>query len=291
MKKVFLSAVVLAVALTLAANGEEAPVLAKVGDKKITMADLKRIITYYDPNQQKLIEQNPQYKASLLKRLVQSIVISKIARDNGLDKDSDVKMRLDVITDEFLAAEYLKRNILPKVSISEEDILQYYKAHQDEFRTPETVSARHILIRVNQSASEEDKKEARKKAEDILKRIKAGEDFATLASEFSDDPGSKTKGGDLGYFQRGRMVKPFGDAAFALTPGSVSDIVETQFGFHIIKVEDKKEAVLEPYEKVKDKVKDKLYIDMRKSKVEEFVENAMKDAGAELYLDQLTPKN
>ncbi len=291
MKKVFLSAVVLAVALTLAANGEEAPVLAKVGDKKITMADLKRIITYYDPNQQKLIEQNPQYKASLLKRLVQSIVISKIARDNGLDKDSDVKMRLDVITDEFLAAEYLKRNILPKVSISEEDILQYYKAHQDEFRTPETVSARHILIRVNQSASEEEKKEARKKAEDILKRIKAGEDFATLASEFSDDPGSKTKGGDLGYFQRGRMVKPFEDAAFALTPGSVSDIVETQFGFHIIKVEDKKEAVLEPYEKVKDKVKDKLYIDMRKSKVEEFVENAMKDAGAELYLDQLTPKN
>ncbi len=110
-----------------------------------------------------------------------------------------------------------------------------------------------------------------------------------FASEISEDPGSKTKGGDLGFFPKGRMVKPFEDAAFALKPGQMSDIVETPFGFHIIKVVDKKEAAIEPYDAVKEKVKDKVVAEMRKTKVEEVLEKAMKDAKVEFKPEALAP--
>jgi foldase protein PrsA len=118
------------------------------------------------------------------------------------------------------------------------------------------VRARHILIRTeaeqgDSTGAEAEKKhaakrdEARKRAESILARIRAGEDFAKLASEFSEDPGSKSKGGDLDYFSRGQMVPEFEAAAFALKPGEVSQLVETQFGFHIIKLEEKRIAPLD----------------------------------------------
>ena len=120
------------------------------------------------------------------------------------------------------------------------------------------VKARHILIRVAPESSQEDKKKAWRKQKDILKRIQGGEEFEKLANEFSDDQGTKSKGGDLGFFPRGRMVKTFEDAVFALKPGEVSNVVETQFGYHIIKVDDHKEPSIEPFESVKEKINEKL---------------------------------
>jgi peptidyl-prolyl cis-trans isomerase C len=160
----------------------------------------------------------------------------------------------------------------------------YYKAHQEDFKTRETVRARQILIKFKPSASAEDKKKARAKAEEILEKAKRGEDFAKLASEFSDDAGSKTKGGDLGFFPKGKMAPELDKVAFSLKPGEVSDIIETASGCYLIKVEDKKESVLEPYDKVKDKIKEKVFADFKKARVDEFVEKAMKDSGTELNL-------
>ena len=269
---------------------EDDPVLAKIGNSKITMADLKRIMNYYDPEKQKILEQKPQYKVTLVQRIVKGIVISRIAREKGFDKREDVKEQVELLTNDFLVSEYLKKEIIDKIHATEEDMQLYYKAKQEEFKIPEMVKARHIFVKVEKTASDEEKKKAKDKAEEILKRVKSGEDFAQLASELSDDKGSKTKGGDLGFFPRGRMVPPFEQAAFSLKPGDISEIVETPFGFHIIKVEEKKESVLEPYDKVKDKVKEKLFTDLRKVKVEEFIEKAMKDAGVEMNLEPLLPK-
>lgn len=293
MKRFFVLVSAVSVLLLLSivlAHAEEDVLLAKIGDKKIMMSDLKRIISYYDAEKQKILEQQPQFKATILQRIVQASVISKIAKDNGFDKRPDIKEQIELMTNDLLASQYLQKEVVEKINVTEEDISLYYKAHLEEFRTPEMVRARHILVKVEKSASEEDKKKAKEKADDILKRIKAGEDFGKLASEFSDDPGSKNKGGDLGFFPRGRMVPDFEQVAFSLKAGEVSDIVETPFGFHVIKVEERKESVQEPLEKVKNKVKEKVFADFRKAKVDEFFEKAMKDAGVELNLEPFMPK-
>jgi peptidyl-prolyl cis-trans isomerase C len=290
MKKVLLMSAMLLVLSGVSVSASDDTVLAKIGDRKITMSDFNRMISYYDADKQKALEQNPIFKATILQRIVQGVVLSKMARDNGFDKRADIKEQLEMLSNDFLAAEYLKKEVVEKIGVIEDDMKLYYKLHQEEFKTPEMVRARHILIKVDKSASVEDKDKAKEKLEGILKRIKAGEDFAKLATEASDDPGSKIKGGDLGFFPKGRMVPPFEQAAFSLKPGEISEIVETPFGFHIIKVEERKDAVLEPYNKVKDKVKEKVFADFRKSRVDEFVERAMKDAGVEMNLEPFLPK-
>ncbi len=269
---------------------EEDVLVARIGDRKIMMSDLKRMLSYYDAEKQKLLEQQPQFKATILQRFVQGMVISKIAREKGFDKRPDIKEQIELMTNDLLASQYLQKEVVGKINITEEDMSLYYKTHQEEFRTPEMVRARHILIRVDKSASEADKGKAGEKAEAVLKRIKAGEDFAKLASELSDDPGTKNKGGDLGFFPKGRMVPDFEKVAFSLKPGELSDIVETTFGFHIIKVEERKESVLESYEKVKDRVREKVFADFRKARVDEFVEKALKDAGVEFNLEPFMQK-
>jgi peptidyl-prolyl cis-trans isomerase D len=118
----------------------------------------------------------------------------------------------------------------------------FYDEHPERFKQPERVRARHLLIRVASDASEEDVAKARERAEAGLARIRGGEDFAAVASELSEDPGSKDRGGDLGFFTRGQMVPPFEEVAFSLEPGQVSELVRTDFGFHVIRVEEHKPA-------------------------------------------------
>ena len=128
---------------------------------------------------------------------------------------------------------------------------------------------------------------AYEKAQNILERIHEGEDFSQIASEMSDDSHTKSKGGDLGFFSRGRIVKPIEDAAFSTEPGEVSGIVETQFGYHILKVEEKKEPTIQPYEETKDKIKQSLLQEQQKTKITEFLEKAMEDAKVQMHPELL----
>lgn len=284
---------VLAGLLTLLLNfhgisaAQEDAVAAKIGDRKITVAELDRIIGYADPERQKLFEKNPQMKESFINQIVQSIVVAQIARKSGFDKKPEVVEQMDLFRDNFLANEYLKKEVLGKIAIPEGDVKSYYDSNRDEFKMPEMVKVRHILFRADTTASEADRKKSKTEAEATLKKIQAGEDFAKLASDVSDDPGSKTRGGELGFIPRGRTVKPFEDAAFSLKKGEVSGIVETQFGYHIIKVEDKKEPSAEPFEDVKEKISRKLLQERIKSALAEFVEKAMKDSDAAVYPEAL----
>jgi peptidyl-prolyl cis-trans isomerase D len=144
-----------------------------------------------------------------------------------------------------------------QVSISDEEIRNYYESHPDEFSTPETVTARHILFQLPEDADEDAVAEAEKKAMEIMKKARQGEDFAELAKKHSQGPTAKD-GGFLGSFQRQDMVKPFSDKAFSMKPGDISDPVRTQFGWHIIKVEDRQKAAVKPLEEVKGKILEKL---------------------------------
>src|SRR6266704_2821042 len=134
---------------------------------------------------------------------------------------------------------YRPADFLSQVEVKDDDVAEYYALHrEDKFTEPEQVRARHILMKVAADAGADAKAAARKKAEELLAKVKAGADFAALAKESSQDPGSGAKGGDLGLFPRGRMTPTFEEAAFALQAGGVSDVVETPFGFHVIKVEE-----------------------------------------------------
>ncbi len=129
-----------------------------------------------------------------------------------------------------------------KPQVSDADLQAYYNAHQAQFQVKEQVKVRHILIAVAAGADAKTDAAAKAKAEDLLKQIKSGGNFADLASKNSDDPGSKTQGGELGWLDRGKTVPEFDKAAFSLAPGQTSDLVKTHFGYHILQVEDKKTA-------------------------------------------------
>jgi peptidyl-prolyl cis-trans isomerase C len=146
-----------------------------------------------------------------------------------------------------------------KINITEEDTKKYYDENERRYSTPEQVRASHILITPEEFADpntdpNQAKEKALAKAKDLLKQVREEADFAELAKANSKDPVSAARGGDLNFFARGRMVAPFEKAAFEMEVGQISDIVETQFGYHIIKVTDRKEAAVTPFEQVKDKL-------------------------------------
>jgi peptidyl-prolyl cis-trans isomerase D len=141
------------------------------------------------------------------------------------------------------------------VEVPDSEIGDFYELHKDDrFTQQREVRARHILIKLAPEADPATRSAARTKIEDIQAKLKAGADFAELATRLSEDDGSAKKGGDLGFFGQGRMVKPFEEAAFALPPGQVSDVVESPFGFHLIRVEEVHEERTKPLEEVRDDI-------------------------------------
>lgn len=138
---------------------------------------------------------------------------------------------------------WMEEQVKGKVEVTDAEMETFYKENPDQFKQPEQVRASHILVKVEQGAKEEDVKAKSEAANKILDRVKKGEEFAKIAAELSEDPGSKERGGDLDFFVREQMVPPFSEAAFKLKKGEVSpEPVRSDFGFHIIKVTDRKDA-------------------------------------------------
>jgi peptidyl-prolyl cis-trans isomerase C len=197
----------------------------------------------------------------------------------GLSED-DLRSQ---IKRELTLQQFIDKKFAPEAVVTDEKAKTYYETHPEAFMQPEQVRARHILIKVEPGASETEKAASLKKLADIQGRVKKGEDFAKLATEFSDGP-SKTKGGDLGYFRRGQMVKPFENAAFALKPGEVSDIVETQFGYHLIKSVDKKPESKIAYEEVKARLKEYLKQEKIRELIRSYIQELKTKAKVERFL-------
>ena len=179
--------------------------------------------------------------------------------------------------------ELIDQKVANKVVITDEETKAYYDANPQLFNQPEEVKASHILIKVEPTADDATKAAARKKVEELQQKLKDGGDFAELAKENSEGP-SNARGGDLGYFKRGQMVKPFEDVAYSMKIDEVSDLVETRFGYHLIKVYDKKPEQTLAYADVKDKIAQRL----KQEKVEKdatlYVEDLKKGAKIEKSL-------
>jgi peptidyl-prolyl cis-trans isomerase D len=153
--------------------------------------------------------------------------------------------------------------ILSQTPVSKEDLQAFYDQHRDDYRVPEQVSVSHILIKTplpgpDGKVDAKGTEDARKKAEDVLKQVKAGGNFADLAKKYSEDPGSGKNGGSLGWIGRGRTVPEFEKAAFSLAKGSTSDLVQSSYGFHIIRLDDKQAAHVKTLDEVKDQIEESI---------------------------------
>jgi len=160
---------------------------------------------------------------------------------------------------------------------------EFYEKNPDRFKQPETVRASHILVATGPQADEAAKKAARAKIDQVLKRVTSGEDFAALAKEHSDD-GSGQQGGDLGFFPREKMVPAFADAAFALKTGETSGIVTTQFGYHIIKLTDRKPAGMMPLDQVNAQLKQLLTEQKKQQQAQAFIAQLRQKSKVEVLI-------
>jgi peptidyl-prolyl cis-trans isomerase D len=203
-------------------------------------------------------KQNEKVNLDFLK-LSPTLFESKVKTDEKAIENFFVDHKEEFRLPETVSIRYIlfQPSMYAKDVVFEKGELQkYYDRNLDKFEIPEKVKAAHILIRVPKDADAATRKKKRELAEKILKEARAGKDFAQLARKYSQDPGSASKGGELGYFTRGTMVPEFEKAAFGLKPGEISDIVTTSFGFHIIKVEAHQDSGVKPLDKVLDQVKE-----------------------------------
>jgi peptidyl-prolyl cis-trans isomerase C len=202
----------------------------------------------------------------------------KVLKERGIGlKD----LRADIKKGVYINA-YLEKDVFSKLSpVTEEQKKQEYDGNKDKLDVPDEVRASHILIKVGEKATPEEKRSAKEKIEALRARAMSGEDFAKLAKENSED-GSAQNGGDLNYFRKGAMVKPFEDAAFGLEKDQISPVVETQFGYHVIKVMDKKPAHTLTYEEVSKDIGTFLVNKQKRDEINKTVEALKKNAKIEI---------
>jgi peptidyl-prolyl cis-trans isomerase C len=285
---------------------EPTDVLAKVNGEEILQQDVDEIIAVFvmpqfqaqNPEAELPEEQKTQIEKNIVEQLVTERVLMQKAKENGISADEalvierfeQAKTQRPELSEDMLKSllekdnmiqQLLEAEVISKVSVTDEEVQAYYEEQKEQFQEPEQIQASHILIQVAQDASDEDKQAARKKIDDVLVLAKEGKDFAELAQEYSEGP-SKDQGGDLGFFPRGAMVKPFEEAAFALQEGEISEVVETQFGYHIIKLVAKKEAREVPLDEVKEQLKQGLQQQKTSAEVKTWVEALKAEAVVEM---------
>lgn len=271
MKRAIIILAILAFAVSYV-NAEEAAVekekvLADVNGVKITLNDFQEQVDSLPQNYQQAINAN---KRKFLDELVLKELLYQEAVKKDLDKDEKVLAAIADFKIRVMSQKVLE-DVLESVSLSEDEAKKDYEENKDDYKTKEQINAAHILIRVQEEDDDAKDKAALEKAEGILKQIKEGADFSELAKENSDCP-SGAKGGELGYFSRGQMVPEFEEAAFKLKAGEVSEIVKTNFGYHIIKVLDKKEAKQKEFDEVKEEIETQLLAEKQKKALMDYAE-------------------
>ncbi len=189
----------------------------------------------------------------------------------------------DHIRDQILVSKVVRFHMGSQIKVKEEELKDYYRKHQKEFWVPKKPYVRHILFITEDTFTEEQKQMKRIKAKSVLKQIQEGADFEEMAREHSEDV-SASSGGDLGLVEKGTMVPEFEREAFLLRPGEVSNIVESRYGFHIIKVEKVEPGGTKPYPEVKEEIRRKMSVEVQKDRYEDWVNELKSNSMIEISL-------
>lgn len=236
----------------------EQKIIAVVNGKEISQNDLDNALLRFPKDKQAYLS-SEEGKKQLLDQLISFELIYSYALDNEIEKDENYKQRLEAAKKEILTQTAIS-NILEDVKVTDEEVKDYYEANKNYFMNQEVVSARHILV------------DSLELAKEIKNKIDNGLNFEMAAMQYSSCP-SKEQGGNLGEFTRGRMVPEFENAAFELAVGQISEPVKTQFGYHIIKVDEKVEQTAKPLEEVFDIIKREILSERESFKYMQFTED------------------
>lgn len=254
-------------------GNSEGTVIAKVNNAVITKEDFLREISRL-PEWAKERFSSKEGKEQFLEEMIKREILYQEAERLGLSKDKEFVAKVEEYKKMTLLSTLLKKEIEEKAVVSDKEIKEYYDKNPEEFKTDQ-VRASHILVETEQEA------------QDVLERIKNGEEFSKLAESFSKDRGTASRGGDLGFFGRGMMIPEFEHMAFSLKPGEVSQPVKSRFGYHIIKVIEKKEGDQLPLDDVKEKIEDKLVSEKQSNLFESLIDRLMKGSKINKNLDEL----
>jgi peptidyl-prolyl cis-trans isomerase C len=201
--------------------------------------------------------------------------------DQGMDADA---FRHEIRAQQTVAALTQAEAAQVGSDVSDKQAREFYEAHPERFDSGERLRASHVLVRVPGDATQAQREELRKKAQGLRDRIAKGEDFAALARQFSGDAGSAPRGGELEVFHRGQMVPPFEAAAYALKPGELSELVETPFGFHVIKLHERIPALKVPFEVARERLVAALVEERRNERIGQLVAQLWAHARIETHL-------
>lgn len=290
-------------------------VLARVNGEAVERAELDSAVRSAEARAGAPVppEQRNEILRGLLDQLVSVHLLAQEARARKVTvADSDVKQQVDQVRKQFpseeafakeMAAEggsidllhkdiarrlqitrLIDQELAGKVAIQEQDINAFYQQNVEHFKEGESVRASHILIAISKEASPVQKQQARAKVDELLKKARAGADFAQLARIESHDPGSAPRGGDLGFFGRGQMDPTFEAAAFTLKPGAISGVVETPFGFHIIKQHEQRPGRTKPLAEVSEQIGQFLRSQQSDEKTTAFIDQLKAKAKIEIYV-------
>lgn len=222
-------------------------VIATIDVKNITIDDFKYEVKRHGISksfQNRLLTLTPEGKKKILNELIRENLFYIAAKQEGTTLDKDAERELEKLKSEIIIKKYLKTE-LDANPVTEKEMKKYYEENLSQFTIPESRKLRHIVVKTQDDAQK------------ILNELKKDKDFAQLAREHNIDA-TKDQGGDLRWVEKGIMVKEFEDAAFSLLKGEMSNVVSTQFGYHIIKVEDIKKSEIKKYESIQNEVKQKV---------------------------------
>lgn len=289
-------------------------VLARVNGEAVTKVDFDRLIKNMElrANQPVPAERRDEVYRKALDQLLTYTVLSQETRARKVAvTDAEVDSGIQQMRGQFQTEEAFKKalesrgmtldklkadtridisiNKMVEAEVSTQppptdaQVREFYDKNPDKFKQDEAVRASHILFRVEETADAPTKKKAMDEAQSVLKQARSGADFAELAKKHSAD-GSAQQGGDLNFFTRGQMVPPFDQAAFAMKPGEISDIVTTQFGYHIIKVTERRPASTVPFEQVSGRIKEFLTEQQKQQKADAFIQSLKQKAKIEVLV-------
>jgi peptidyl-prolyl cis-trans isomerase C len=253
----------------------------------ITVLDVEALLGGLSGQQRWALFAEPDGIKRIAERMYTHAILAKQAREMGLADQPLQRAVLEQKANEYLAAQRIKALDAEPVPDMAPAAREQYLANPDTYSTPTEVRAAHILIRFkNRKVDVRPKDEARALIEQLRDRVLAGESFETLAMEYSEDPSVKRNKGDLGFFGKGKMVPAFEQAAFALTePGQISDVIETNFGFHVLKLLERREGQLKPFDDVKDDIIATLEGDYRRERRRNYINDVKAESGVVLYED------